>query len=69
MYLLFVEEMTALTALRKAAQEEKPLAGAKILGCTHITAQTAVSAIYYPFTALGMYVLLTEGHGFDKSCI
>lgn len=54
MYLLFVEEMTALTALRKAAQEEKPLAGAKILGCTHITAQTAVSAIYYPFTALGM---------------
>ncbi|XP_057186349.1 adenosylhomocysteinase like 2a isoform X1 [Triplophysa rosa] len=36
------EEMTALTALRKAAQGEKPLAGAKIIGCTHITAQTAV---------------------------
>ncbi|XP_056307654.1 adenosylhomocysteinase like 2a isoform X1 [Danio aesculapii] len=36
------EEMTALMALRKAAQGEKPLAGAKIVGCTHVTAQTAV---------------------------
>lgn len=31
-------------ALRKRAQGEKPLAGAKIVGCTHITAQTAVSS-------------------------
>lgn len=30
-------------ALRKRAQGEKPLAGAKVVGCTHITAQTAVS--------------------------
>lgn len=36
-------EMPALMALRKRAQGEKPLAGAKIVGCTHITAQTAVS--------------------------
>ncbi|XP_067292862.1 adenosylhomocysteinase like 2a isoform X4 [Pseudorasbora parva] len=36
------DEMTALMALRKAAQGEKPLAGAKIVGCTHVTAQTAV---------------------------
>ncbi|KAI2648324.1 Adenosylhomocysteinase 3 [Labeo rohita] len=35
------DEMTALMALRKAAQGEKPLAGAKIVGCTHVTAQTA----------------------------
>lgn len=49
---VFVEEMTALMALRKAAQGEKPLAGAKIIGCTHVTAQTAVSVIYYPVTAL-----------------
>ncbi|MGH0125716.1 UNVERIFIED_CONTAM: hypothetical protein FKN15_027311, partial [Acipenser sinensis] len=35
-------EMPALMALRKRAQGEKPLAGAKIVGCTHITAQTAV---------------------------
>lgn len=36
-------EMPALMALRKRAQGEKPLAGAKVVGCTHITAQTAVS--------------------------
>ncbi|CDQ79194.1 unnamed protein product [Oncorhynchus mykiss] len=35
-------EMPALMALRKRAQGEKPLAGAKVVGCTHITAQTAV---------------------------
>lgn len=35
--------MPALMALRKRAQGEKPLAGAKVVGCTHITAQTAVS--------------------------
>ncbi|KAG8451133.1 hypothetical protein GDO86_003409 [Hymenochirus boettgeri] len=36
------QEMTALISLRKRAQGEKPLSGAKILGCTHITAQTGV---------------------------
>ncbi|KAG8589175.1 hypothetical protein GDO81_006292 [Engystomops pustulosus] len=36
------QEMTALISLRKRAQGEKPLAGAKIVGCTHITAQTGV---------------------------
>ncbi|XP_068579020.1 S-adenosylhomocysteine hydrolase-like protein 1 isoform X2 [Cebidichthys violaceus] len=36
------QEMPALMVLRKGASEEKPLAGAKVLGCTHITAQTAV---------------------------
>ncbi|KAM9000326.1 S-adenosylhomocysteine hydrolase-like protein 1 isoform 2-T2 [Sarcophilus harrisii] len=36
------EDMSALISLRKRAQGEKPLAGAKIVGCTHITAQTAV---------------------------
>ncbi|KAG8012269.1 Adenosylhomocysteinase 3 [Nibea albiflora] len=35
-------EMPALMALRKRASGEKPLAGAKVMGCTHITAQTAV---------------------------
>lgn len=40
----FLSEMPALMALRKRAQGEKPLAGAKIVGCTHITAQTAVSS-------------------------
>uniref|UniRef100_F6SIF5 S-adenosyl-L-homocysteine hydrolase NAD binding domain-containing protein n=1 Tax=Monodelphis domestica TaxID=13616 RepID=F6SIF5_MONDO len=36
------QEMSALMALKKRAQGEKPLAGAKIVGYTHITAQTAV---------------------------
>lgn len=42
--LFFFLDMSALISLRKRAQGEKPLAGAKIVGCTHITAQTAVSA-------------------------
>uniref|UniRef100_UPI00358E32B9 S-adenosylhomocysteine hydrolase-like protein 1 isoform X1 n=1 Tax=Myxine glutinosa TaxID=7769 RepID=UPI00358E32B9 len=36
------QEMPALMALRKRAQGDKPLAGATIVGCTHITAQSAV---------------------------
>lgn len=35
--------MPALMMLRKAGQEEKPLAGAKIVGCVHITVHMAVS--------------------------
>ncbi|CAN9499182.1 unnamed protein product [Ophioblennius macclurei] len=36
------QEMPALMALRKRAGGEKPLSSAKVVGCTHITAQTAV---------------------------
>uniref|UniRef100_A0AAQ5YQE1 S-adenosyl-L-homocysteine hydrolase NAD binding domain-containing protein n=1 Tax=Amphiprion ocellaris TaxID=80972 RepID=A0AAQ5YQE1_AMPOC len=36
------QEMPALMILKKRAGGEKPLAGAKVVGCTHITAQTAV---------------------------
>ncbi|XP_024911711.1 S-adenosylhomocysteine hydrolase-like protein 1 isoform X2 [Cynoglossus semilaevis] len=36
------QEMPALMVLRKRAAVEKPLSGSKIVGCTHITAQTAV---------------------------
>ncbi|XP_027561612.1 adenosylhomocysteinase 3 [Neopelma chrysocephalum] len=46
------QEMPALMALRKRAQGEKPLAGAKIVGCTHITAQTAVRPGPKPHTGL-----------------
>ena len=35
-------EMPALMALRKRYHEEQPLAGAKIIGCIHMTVQTAV---------------------------
>ena len=37
-----VLEMPGLMALRRRAESDKPLQGAKIVGCTHITAQTAV---------------------------
>uniref|UniRef100_A0A3P9LJF5 Adenosylhomocysteinase n=1 Tax=Oryzias latipes TaxID=8090 RepID=A0A3P9LJF5_ORYLA len=36
------QEMPALMILRKRTGGEKPLAGANVVGCTHITAQTAV---------------------------
>ncbi len=36
------QEMPALMALRKKYQNKKPLKGAKILGCIHMTVQTAV---------------------------
>lgn len=36
------QEMPGLTVLRKRAVGEKPLKGAKVSGCTHINAQTAV---------------------------
>ena len=39
--------MPGLMALRKRAQGDKPLNGAKIVGCTHITAQTAVRYLLY----------------------
>lgn len=35
-------EMPALMALRKRYKKEQPLAGAKIMGCIHMTIQTAV---------------------------
>lgn len=38
----FLSEMPGIMALRKRASEDKPLKNAKIVGCTHINAQTAV---------------------------
>ena len=35
-------EMPALMALREQYRAEQPLAGARILGCIHMTIQTAV---------------------------
>ena len=35
-------EMPALMKLREKYREEQPLAGAKIIGCIHMTIQTAV---------------------------
>jgi len=36
------QEMPGIMALRQKAKEDKPLKGARIVGCTHINAQTAV---------------------------
>ncbi|KAF4525135.1 hypothetical protein B566_EDAN005077 [Ephemera danica] len=36
------QEMPGIMALRKRAGDDKPLKGSKIVGCTHINAQTAV---------------------------
>lgn len=40
--LVFNVEMPGIMALRKRASDDKPLKNAKIVGCTHINAQTAV---------------------------
>nr|CAB3220658.1 putative adenosylhomocysteinase 3 [Phallusia mammillata] len=48
------QEMPALTDLRRRAQADKPLSGAKIVGCTHISAQSAV--LIETLTALGAKV-------------
>lgn len=36
------QEMPGIMALRRKAKDDKPLQGAKVTGCTHINAQTAV---------------------------
>lgn len=38
----FLLEMPGIMALRKRAADDKPLKNARIVGCTHINAQTAV---------------------------
>merc|ERR1719322_1491514 len=48
------QEMHGIMALRKKASDDKPLNGAKIVGCTHINAQTAV--LIETLVALGAQV-------------
>ena len=43
-------EMPALMAIREKYREEQPLAGAKILGCIHMTIQTGVPVSYTHLT-------------------
>lgn len=45
-----VLEMPGLILLRKRNANDRPLEGAKIVGCTHVTAQSAVS--YNPLCIL-----------------
>lgn len=48
------QEMPGIIALRKRASDDKPLKNAKIVGCTHINAQTAV--LIETLAALGAQV-------------
>ncbi|KZS12575.1 adenosylhomocysteinase-like 1 isoform X2 [Daphnia magna] len=48
------QEMPGIMALRRRASEDRPLKGAKIVGCTHINAQTAV--LIETLTELGAQV-------------
>lgn len=48
------QEMPGIMALRKRAVDDKPLKQAKIVGCTHINAQTAV--LIETLTALGAQI-------------
>ena len=51
-------EMPALMGLRKRYSEAQPLSGAKILGCIHMTIQTAV--LIETLVALGAEVRWTS---------
>ena len=49
--LIFFVEMPGLMLLRKRNCTDKPLEGAKIVGCTHVTAQAAVSKLFNLITS------------------
>src|SRR5579871_3099816 len=51
-------EMPGLMALRQELKNKKPLAGARIAGCLHMTIQTAV--LIETLTALGAEVTWTS---------
>lgn len=59
-FVFFFLEMPGLIALRRRAENDKPLSGAKIIGCTHITAQTAVSMALdsNPFSLIYYLILI-----------
>src|SRR6202142_4072365 len=56
--MLAENEMPGLMALRKKYGKAKPLAGARIAGCLHMTVQTAV--LIDTLTALGAEVTWTS---------
>ena len=71
--------MPGLMLLRKRNCTDKPLEGAKIVGCTHVTAQAAVSKITtkscyalgfhcqkYVIILFYMHVILTNVHCIDE---
>ncbi|MFP6658478.1 MAG: adenosylhomocysteinase, partial [Pirellulales bacterium] len=61
--MLAENEMPGLMALRKRYGESKPLAGARITGCLHMTIQTAV--LIETLTALGAEVTWSSCNKFS----
>ena len=59
------QEMPGIMALRNKARDDKPLNGAKIVGCTHINAQTAV--LIETLTVLGAQVSFVNEKSFALS--
>ena len=57
-------EMPALMALREKYKAEQPLAGAKIMGCIHMTIQTAV--LMETLVDLGACLLYTSPSPRDR---
>jgi hypothetical protein len=53
----FLTEMPGIMALRLRANEDKPLKGAKIIGCTHINAQTAVRLLILIISAKNLSLI------------
>jgi len=53
--------MPGIVLLRKRNHNEKPLEGARIVGCTHITAQAAVSNLSLFFLKFVFNVLRDIG--------
>lgn len=63
----FFLEMPGLMLLRKRNCTDKPLEGAKIVGCTHVTAQAAVSKLLNLITSfVGACKSSNPSLGFDK---
>ena len=60
-------EMPALMALRHEYNEQQPLAGAKILGCIHMTIQTGV--LIETLVALGAEVRWSSCNIFSTHCL
>ena len=52
------KEMPGLMALREEYANEKPLNGANIIGCLHMTIQTAVLIDIYNFGGKGTLVFM-----------
>lgn len=66
MLFISLTEMPGLMALRKRAHGDKPLSGAKIVGCTHVTAQIAVSCWLHRSNFTMLHTLKCKTYGVNR---